>query len=110
MGPKETDSVLLEEGRTEMLVVSDDVVVETLSPDLFPEKEMPPSSAASVCSQAASDTPGHPSKVIIESHRRIFGQVAFPFLVAGMGMVGAGVYLDIVQVNKNYLKKLLAIN
>jgi hypothetical protein len=32
-------------------------------------------------------------------------QVCLPFLVAGMGMVGAGIYLDIVQVN-NDLKTL----
>lgn len=28
-------------------------------------------------------------------------QVCLPFLVAGMGMVGAGIYLDVVQVTEN---------
>ncbi|XP_065350312.1 solute carrier family 41 member 1-like [Cloeon dipterum] len=35
--------------------------------------------------------------VILESHRQILAQVTLPFLAAGMGMVGAGVCLSIVQ-------------
>jgi hypothetical protein len=99
MGPKEIGVVLLKDGRTAD-AVSDEVV---LRPDLIPEKEPPPSPTASICSAEdggypTPDAAGHSKAVIIESHRRIFGQVAFPFLVAGLGMVGAGVYLDIVQV------------
>jgi len=97
MGPKEIGVVLLKDE------LSDDVV---LRPDLIPEKEPPSSSTASVCSAEEGghpDAAGHCKAVIIESHRRIFGQVAFPFLVAGLGMVGAGVYLDIVQVRQHTL-------
>jgi hypothetical protein len=92
MGPKEVSMVVLKEG----------VVLEALRPDLIPEKEPPPSSATSVYSaeEGGCPTPDGSKSVIIESHRRIFGQVVFPFFVAGMGMVGAGVYLDIVQVRK----------
>ena len=40
------------------------------------------------------------SEVSEESSLQVGLQVFFPFLIAGFGMVGAGVLLDIVQVGK----------
>ncbi|XP_065350310.1 solute carrier family 41 member 1-like [Cloeon dipterum] len=114
MGPKEMhdDGIIL----TPVILEMSHLDFE--KPDLLPQIEpsAPNSSAASVCSSQAvlvrpdgdgdSQGPGDGANcdngsrsrgVINESHRKIFSQVVLPFFIAGMGMVGAGIYLDMVQ-------------
>lgn len=73
--------------------------------DLIPL--MPVDSSNSLCSNAINSNVQIPMCQIVESEEdferepwyTIFLQVLFPFLIAGFGMVAAGVVLDEVQVN-----------
>ncbi|XP_059470733.1 solute carrier family 41 member 1-like [Neocloeon triangulifer] len=66
------------------------------------EEKPEPWLETSTCSSQAELVPpeedeNEPSGIILESHRKIFAQTVVPFFIAGMGMVGAGVLLNIVQ-------------
>lgn len=37
-----------------------------------------------------------------ETHFSVASQITIPFFIAGLGMVLAGIYLDMVQVNNNF--------
>ena len=59
-------------------------------------KSNPAPSAPECCNTAENEAPTS------ETHLSIGAQVVAPFIIAGMGMVGAGFYLDHVQVNHLY--------
>lgn len=55
----------------------------------------------------SKDQPAPAHKIEDESFWLITLQVFFPFLIAGLGMVGAGLVLDIVQASIIYCQSLL---